>query len=159
MKPRVGVSSCLLGERVRYDGGDKRHDWLVEVAGPQVEWVRVCPEVEAGLGTPREPMDLERDEAGRIVLRTKHTRRDLTAQLGIYAIRRVAELEAEGLSGYVLKSGSPSCGLTPSRGLFAEALVRRFPGLPVEDELALSNPDRCAEFLNRVFAYHRQRHA
>jgi|SRR5579862_684818 len=158
-RPRIGVSSCLLGERVRYDGGHKRDAWLVMVLGQDVEWVQVCPEVEAGFGTPREPMDLVLTAGGSIALMTKHTRRDLTATLRDFSVRRVEDLANEHLSGYVLKADSPSCGLQerPSRGLFAEALVARFPGLPVEDDRTLANPARRRQFVDRVFAYHQRR--
>src|SRR5437763_17149948 len=81
-RPRVGISACLLGERVRYDGGDRRHAWLVDELGPRVEWVPVCPEVEAGFGTPREPMALVRDADRGVVLMTTRLRPDLTARLG-----------------------------------------------------------------------------
>src|SRR5947199_7754815 len=109
-KPRVGISACLLGERVRHDGGHKRDAWLVDVIGRDVHWVPVCPEVEAGFGTPREPMDLVRTQDGTIALMTKHTSRDVTATLRDFAVRRVEELAADDLSGYVLKANSPSCG-------------------------------------------------
>src|SRR5439155_12833509 len=140
------------------DGGHKRNEWLVDVIGHDVDWVPVCPEVEAGFGTPREPMDLERTAAGSIVLMTTHSRRDVTATLKEFASRRVEALEMEDLSGYVLKADSPSCGLqdSPSRGLFADALVARFPDLPVEDERQLADPARCRQFVDRVFAYHRR---
>src|SRR5205807_10535390 len=129
------------GEPVRYDGGHKRNDWIVDVLGRDVDWVAVCPEFEAGFGAPREPMDLVRTAIGSVALMTKHTHRDMTVTLQAFAARRVAELETEGLSGYVLKADSPSCGLqeTPSRGLFADALVTRFPDLPVEDERVLAD--------------------
>src|ERR1051326_3903064 len=155
-RPRVGVSSCLLGDPVRYDGGHKRSDWIVDVVGRDVDWVPVCPEVEAGFGTPREPMDLVRQPDGAIALVTKHTRRDVTAQLAGFAERRVVDLDREQLSGYVFKADSPSCGLheRPARGLFAEALIRRFPDLPVEDERALADAGRRQRFVDRVFAYH-----
>ncbi|HEV3139707.1 MAG TPA: formate dehydrogenase accessory sulfurtransferase FdhD, partial [Vicinamibacterales bacterium] len=155
----IGISSCLLGERVRHDGGPKRNDWLVDVIGRDVEWVPVCPEVEAGFGTPREPMDLVRTPRGSIALMTKHTRRDVTTPLRDFSAKRVDELEKEFLSGYVLKADSPSCGLqeTPSRGLFADALVSRFPDLPVEDERQLGDPARRRQFVERVFAYYQRR--
>jgi len=157
-RPRVGISSCLLGERVRYDGGHKRNQWLADVAVRDVEWVAVCPEVEAGFGTPREPMDLVRMADGSIALITRETRRDATAQLRDFAVRRVEALANEALSGYVLKADSPSCGLEahPHRGIFADALVARFPDLPVEDERALADPSRRQLFVERVFAYHRR---
>ena len=166
-KPRVGISSCLLGERVRYDGGHKRDEWLAGVLGGEVEWVPVCPEVEAGFGTPREPMDLVRRPDGAIAAVT-HAGRDVTAVLQRFSDRRVEELAAERLSGYVLKSGSPSCGLgnAPAgtaetaengrmSGLFARALLARLPDLPIEDERRLADSERRRAFVARVFAYHR----
>ena len=110
-KPRVGISACLLGERVRYDGGHKRDAWLVEVLGRDVEWVPVCPEVEAGFGTPREPIDLVRGADNTIRLVAVDTQRDVTEPMQRFIDRRLEELAAERLSGYVLKAGSPSCGL------------------------------------------------
>jgi uncharacterized protein YbbK (DUF523 family) len=157
-RPRIGVSACLLGERVRYDGGDKRSAWLVDELGPRVEWVPVCPEVEAGFGTPREPMKLVRGDAG-IVLTGARPRPNLTATLRAYSERRVDELAAAGLDGYVLKAGSPSCAIesTPDvagPGLFAEALMRRMPELPVVDEQQLSDASARRRFVDRVFARH-----
>jgi uncharacterized protein YbbK (DUF523 family) len=158
-RPRVGVSSCLLGERVRYNGGDKRDAWLVDVLGPDVEWVAVCPEVEAGFGTPRPPMELVRDPDHGIVLRTTRLRLDLTATLRAFAERRVEELAALDLDGYVLKAGSPSCaisttigGAAPASGIFAEALIRRLPGLPVVDEQQLADPAARRRFVEGIFA-------
>jgi len=111
-RPRIGISACLLGEPVRYNGGDKRDAWLVDTLGPQVEWVPVCPEVEAGFGTPREPMELVRDPRHGVVLMTTRARVDLTTALREFAERRVAELAALDLDGYVLKAGSPSCAIS-----------------------------------------------
>jgi uncharacterized protein YbbK (DUF523 family) len=166
MAVRVAISSCLLGARVRYDGGHKLDSLLVDALGGRVEWVPVCPEVEAGFGTPREPMRLERAGTGLRLLTTR-TRRDVTAQLTAYADARVDALAAEQLSGYVFKAGSPSCGLSgvtvvepddtsasTGRGLFAERLVRRFPFLPVEEERGLLDPCAREAFLVRVLAYH-----
>ncbi|MGB7218542.1 MAG: DUF523 and DUF1722 domain-containing protein [Vicinamibacterales bacterium] len=168
---RVGISSCLLGEAVRYDGGHKRDAFLTDTFGPLVEWVPVCPEVESGMGTPRESMRLVRVEDG-IRLLTVKTASDLTDQLDKYAKRRVAELEAEDLCGYVLKKDSPSCGLErvkvyetqpdkipakSGRGLFAARLIARFPDLPVEEEGRLSDPRLRDNFVERVFAYRRLR--
>lgn len=166
---RVGISSCLLGESVRYDGGHKRDRFLVDTFGRFVEWVPICPEVECGFGTPREPMHLVRAD-GAIRLVTIKTRSDVTAQLDGYARRKVRALEAERLSGYVLKKNSPSCGLervktydargmpaAPGRGIFATALTDRFPDLPVEEEGRLSDPALRDNFVERVFAYWRLR--
>lgn len=169
MTIRIGVSSCLLGQEVRYDGGHKRDDFLTDTFGRFVEWVPVCPEVEAGFGTPREPMQLV-DGNGGLRLVTVRTRRDVTDQLARYASRRVEELTRQDLSGYVLKKDSPSCGLDsvkvhggsalPRRsgtGLFAAALRQRYPLLPIEDEGRLSDPGLRENFVERVFAYRRVR--
>jgi len=165
---RIGISSCLLGQEVRYDGGHKRASFLIDAFGDFVEWVSVCPEVEAGFGTPREPVQLSRgDDSIRLV--TVTTRRDLTAPMAELIRRRLPELRLEELSGYILKANSPSCGpgqvkvfdrhgvtvAESGRGLFAEALIRQFPALPVEDEGQLADPRLLEEFIQRVFAYHR----
>ena len=149
---RVGISACLLGEEVRFDGGHKRAEFLVHAFGPSVRWVPICPEVEAGFGTPREAMHLTR-VTGSIRLVTVGTARDVTTPMDEFIRRRVPELQWEELSGYVLKKNSPSCGLEnveihnqqggvieSGRGLFAEALVRQFPQLPVEEEGRLVRP-------------------
>jgi len=161
-RPRVGVSACLLGDPVRYNGGHKRHAWLVDVWGREVEWVPVCPEVEIGLGTPREPIDLVRSGDGGIRLLTTGTRVDLTERMRAFAAARVEALAALGLSAYVLKSDSPSCGPggvrvagsdEPARGLFAQALMTRLPDLPIVDERELDDVDARAAFLARVRTY------
>ena len=146
---RLGVSACLLGERVRYDGGHKRDAYLADVLGPQVEWVAVCPEVELGLGVPRPTLSLVGDPP-RLV--QDATGADLTERMRAYAEARVGELERLGLDGYVLKSGSPSCGVFDVRGLFAAALVARLPALPVEEEGRLADPAVRARFLEGVRA-------
>jgi uncharacterized protein YbbK (DUF523 family) len=168
-RPRIGISACLLGEEVRYDGGHKRDAVILEALGRVVEWVPVCPEVEAGFGTPREPMNLVRTEGGVRVI-TVDTARDVTETLDTYARRRVSALAFEDVSGYILKKDSPSCGLEgvnvydtrgvadrSGRGRFATALVERFPDLPVEDESRLSDRRLREQFLERVFAYWRLR--
>ena len=165
---RIGISACLLGEEVRYDGGHKRAQFLIDAFGSAVEWVSVCPEVEAGFGTPREPVQLLRD-GGSIRLVAVTTRRDLTAPMDDFVCRRLPELRGEELSGYVLKANSPSCGLEgvsvldrngvvvdSSRGMFADALIRQFPQLPIEDEGRLADPRLLEEFVRRVFAYRRR---
>jgi uncharacterized protein YbbK (DUF523 family) len=164
---RLGISACLLGDEVRYDGGHKRDAFLTDVLGPQVEWVKVCPEVEVGMGTPREPIQLV-DENGAIHLRAVTTGIDHTASMTAYAASRVEALAAAGISGFVLKADSPSCGPSGVRvvdrsgtenrsgtGLFAQALAARFPGLPIVDERQLADPAMRDAFLARVFAYSR----
>ena len=164
---RIGISSCLLGQEVRFDGGHKRDHFLSETFAPFVEWVPVCPEVEAGFGTPREAMRLERSKDG-VRLLTVKTKIDLTAAMETFARTRVEQLASEGLSGYVVKKDSPSCGLLrvkiydggavpdrTGRGLFSRRLVERFPHLPVEEEGRLSDPRLRENFVERVFAYWR----
>jgi uncharacterized protein YbgA (DUF1722 family)/uncharacterized protein YbbK (DUF523 family) len=161
------VSACLLGDHVRYDGGHKRDAFLINLLGPYVEWVKVCPEVEVGMGTPRESIRLV-DVDGRIRMLTVKTGVDHTDAMQAYSARRVAELADEGLCGYVLKKDSPSCGMArvkvygppgpPARtgiGTFAEALLRRFPDLPVEEEGRLNDTELRENFIERVFAYRR----
>ena len=169
---RLGVSSCLLGEQVRYDGGHKRDPFLVLTLGRLVEWVPVCPEVELGLGTPRETIRLVRDLGARddVRLMTGKTKIDLTKRMQQYARRRVRALAKEGLSGFVFKKDSPSCGMTrvkvwreegPSerngRGLFAAELIRQFPNLPVAEEGLLHDPRLRENFIDRVCMYRRLR--
>ena len=166
---RIGISSCLLGETVRFDGGHKRDNFLVDRLGAHVEWVAVCPEVEIGLGTPRPALRLVQGAGpGEVRLVTPKTGQDHTAAMSDYARERVEALAGCDLSGYVLKRGSPSCGMErvriygeagmptrPGRGLFAAALLERFPDLPVEEEGRLSDPGLRTHFLERVFAYRR----
>jgi uncharacterized protein YbbK (DUF523 family) len=166
-KPRLGISACLLGQEVRYDGGHKRDSFLTEILGPYVEWVPVCPEVELGMGTPRPPIRLER-RGGAIRLVMPSTGGDYTDAMRDYAERRVAELARLDLDGYIFKKDSPSCGLeavkvysaagVPSpdgRGLFAEVLMGRLPDLPVEEEGRLEDPRLRESFVRQVFARHR----
>jgi uncharacterized protein YbgA (DUF1722 family)/uncharacterized protein YbbK (DUF523 family) len=169
---RIGVSSCLLGAKVRFNGGHKRSDFLVDTLGSFVEFVPVCPEMEIGLGAPRETLRLVRDGATARATRlvANQTGVDHTDAMNSYAERRVLALGREGLSGYVLKKDSPSCGMErvrvygssgrPTRdgsGLFAAALMRQYPSLPVEEEGRLSDPHLRENFIERVFAYRRLR--
>ncbi len=164
---RIGVSACLLGEKVRFDGGHKEDRYLTQTLGRHFEWVPVCPEVELGLGTPRETIRLERD-GGEVRMIVPKSGLDLTGPMREYARARVEKLAQEDLGGYVLKSNSPSCGLlrvrvygadgVPSRsgrGLFAEALAARFPNLPIEEEGRLCDPRLRENWIERVFAYRR----
>ncbi len=169
MAIRIGASACLLGDEVRYDAGHKRDAFLTQVLGPLVEWVKVCPEVEAGLGTPRESMRLV-DEGGRLRLLTVKTGVEHTDAMTAYSARRVVALDGDDLCGYVLKKDSPSCGMTRVKvyggkgpaaktgvGVFARALMDRFPHLPVEEEGRLTDPRLRDNFIERVFAYRRLR--
>jgi uncharacterized protein YbgA (DUF1722 family)/uncharacterized protein YbbK (DUF523 family) len=162
---RLGISTCLLGENVRYDGGHKRNAFLMDTLGEYVTWVSVCPEVEIGMSTPRPPIRLERSNGDGVRLVMPDSGDDLTDRMTSYAERRVAALRDEHLSGYVLKSGSPSCGMervrlydangVPSRdgvGLFADALLTHMPQLPVEEEGRLNDARLRENFITRIFA-------
>jgi uncharacterized protein YbgA (DUF1722 family)/uncharacterized protein YbbK (DUF523 family) len=159
----------LLGEPVRYDGGHKRDRWVTDVLGPHVDFVPVCPEVECGLGTPRESMHLEGDpDQPRLV--TTRTHEDLTDQMLSWAWTRVKELESQPLCGYIFKANSPSSGMervrvydangVPTRtgvGLFARAFMDHFPLLPVEEEGRLHDAGLRENFIEQVFTVHRWR--
>jgi uncharacterized protein YbbK (DUF523 family) len=164
---RLGISRCLLGEEVRFDGGHRRDNFLTEVLGRYVEWVPVCPEVETGLGTPREAMRLVGDpQHPRLV--TIKSGADHTRALERMTTNRIAELKDLDVSGYVFKKGSPSCGIErvriynehgmPSRngvGLFARAFIEQFTLIPVEEEGRLCEPTLRENFIERVFCYRR----
>ncbi len=165
---RLGVSSCLLGEAVRYDGGHKRHPWIADRLGPLVEWVPCCPEVEAGLGVPREPVQLER--RGRAIeVRGVESGADHTARIEDFSRRRIDSLGLDELDGFVLKSRSPSCGIAGvvvhgdadpqarAPGRFAHALEERDPRLPLCDEGQFEDPATRRHFLERAQARARWR--
>ncbi|MEJ2482890.1 MAG: DUF523 and DUF1722 domain-containing protein [Gemmatimonadota bacterium] len=164
---RLGISSCLLGQEVRYDGGHKRDRFLTDTLGDYVTWVPVCPEVEIGLGTPRPTIRLEESSEGvRLVMPS--TGDDLTETMRSYSIDRVRRLEKHGLAGYVLKKDSPSCGMervkirdrndVPARtgvGVYAAELMRLAPDLPIEEEGRLNDPRLRENFITRIFSYQR----
>lgn len=166
---RIGISACLLGERVRYDGGHKQDRYLTETLSKFVSFVPVCPEAELGLGVPRESLRLERasKDASEPALISK-SGADLTARMRRFSEQRVRAIARQDLCGYVLKKDSPSCGLmrvrvydwngAPSkdgRGIFAQVLAEQLPLLPVEEEGRLHDPPLRENFLERVFAYRR----
>jgi uncharacterized protein YbgA (DUF1722 family)/uncharacterized protein YbbK (DUF523 family) len=166
---KVGVSACLLGEKVRYDGGHKRNDFVAGTLSRFVTFVPVCPEVELGLGTPREPIRLDR-RSGDLRLLGVRSSVDHTPAMTRFAEVRLEALEKEDLSGYVFKKDSPSCGMervpvigragAPAkngRGLFAARLMERFPLLPVEEEGRLNDPILRRSFVVRLYAGRRLR--
>jgi len=166
---RIGISSCLLGRPVRWDGGHKRDAFLTEQLGPFVEWVPVCPELEIGMGVPRETIRLL-DRGGEQRLVAERSGTDWTERMRAWSLRRAHQLEALELSGYVLKKDSPSCGMERvrvwnekgmaekrGRGVFAQALLAAAPALPVEEEGRLSDPRLRENWIERVFAYRRVR--
>jgi uncharacterized protein YbgA (DUF1722 family)/uncharacterized protein YbbK (DUF523 family) len=169
-KPRIGVSACLLGDEVRFDGGHKRDAFLTGILAPHVEFVRVCPEVEVGMGTPRETLRLVRAGDGSVRMVTTRSGVDYTDAMQRWAKTRLRELAADNLSGYILKKDSPSCGMERvkvfagagmpqrnGRGIFADALLTAFPDLPVEEEGRLTDPRLRENFVERVFSYQRLR--
>ena len=174
VRPRVGISRCLLGDEVRYDGTHRRDATVIALLEPHVEWVAVCPEVEVGMGTPREPIQLvtSRDgvpSMGSLVrLVGVGSGRDWTARMHAWARERACQLAALDLSGYVFKARSPSCGIGDAtildaggdrrgRGLFAQALIDALPDLPVTDESSLSDAEARARFLERVLRHQSDR--
>jgi uncharacterized protein YbgA (DUF1722 family)/uncharacterized protein YbbK (DUF523 family) len=167
---KILVSACLLGEKVRYDGGHKRDIFLNETLGPFVEWVRVCPEVDCGLPVPREAMRLVGD-AKRPRLVTNRTGIDHTERMECWAKARLEELSGLDLCGYICKKDSPSSGMervkvydaaggAPARtgaGVFTRMFMERFPRVPVEEEGRLTDPVLREMFVERVFCLRRFR--
>ena len=161
---RIGVSACLLGERVRYDGGHKHDRYVTDTLGEFFSFVPVCPEVGCGLPVPREAMRLEGDPAAPRLM-TRQTRVDRTEQMLAYCADKVRELEGEDLCGFIFKKDSPSSGLYRVKvynngqaqkvgsGLFAAALARRLPLLPMEEEGRLNDASLRENFIERIFSY------
>ena len=168
-KIRLGISSCLLGENVRYDGGHKRDRFIIETLGQFVEFVPVCPEVECGLPIPRESMHLAGDpQSPRLV--TTRSKIDHTERMVHWARKRVGELEKENLCGFVFKSNSPSSGMERVKiynehgmaqktgvGMFARAFMDHFPLIPVEEDGRLHDIRLRENFIELIFALKRWR--
>lgn len=168
-KIKIGISSCLLGNAVRYDGGHKLDRFLRDTLGQYVEYVPVCPEAECGMGIPREAMRLEgQADSPRLV--TRQTRVDKTEMMVRWAQKRVAELEGENLCGFIFKSDSPSSGMErvkvydekgmPAKtgvGIFARIFMEHFPLLPVEEEGRLHDTQLRENFIERIFTLQRWR--
>jgi len=168
-KIRLGISTCLLGKTVRYDGGHKLDRFLTETLGQYVEYVPVCPEVECGMPIPREPMHLEGDPKNPRLI-TIRTGMDQTDRMTRWAQKRVVELEKENLMGFIFKSNSPSSGMERVKvynkenmavrkgvGMFACIFMEHFPLLPVEEEGRLHDPVLRENFIERLFALARWR--
>ena len=166
-KIRIGISACLLGEEVRYDGGHKLDSYLTATLGNYFEWVPVCPEVEYGLPVPREAMHLTGDPASpRIV--TVRTGIDHTEGMKKWAADKVRQLEKEELGGFIFRSRSPSSGIGDVKvysasgvpikraaGIFGGAFMHCFPLIPVIDDGRIHNPDLRENFIERIFVYQR----
>jgi uncharacterized protein YbbK (DUF523 family) len=169
-KIKIGVSSCLLGNNVRYDGGHRHDHYISDTLGRYFEWLPVCPEVECGLGIPREAMRLVGNpENPRLV--TIHTGADHTDRMYTWVEKKLKELEKENLFGFIFKSKSPSSGIggveiyTPSgipghsgAGIFGGAFIKHFAHLPVIDEDGLHDPLLRENFIKKFFVPVRSPH-
>jgi uncharacterized protein YbbK (DUF523 family) len=166
---RLGVSSCLLGAEVRYDGGHKRDRYLTEVLGEWFEWVPVCPELEIGLGVPRPTIQLESSEPDPELIEPI-SGEVLTERMESYARDKVGQLRNAGLDGFIFKGAFSSCGVErvkvfgqderPARngiGVFARVLIRLWPDLPVAEDEWVNDPARRNGFFERVLEHHCQR--
>ncbi|MHB9053731.1 MAG: 2-thiouracil desulfurase family protein [Thermoleophilia bacterium] len=162
-KIKIGISACLLGENLRYDGGNRLQAELIRELGPGVEWAPVCPEAGCGLPVPREEMMLMSSPDG-LRLICKYSFQDHTAMMENWACRKIGELAGEDIRGFVFKSRSPSCGLAVkvfpegsprAAGIFAGLFQSAFPDLPVEEETALAGAGGRARFMRRVSALSR----
>ena len=165
--PKLGISACLLGQKVRYDGEHKRDLFLTELFGKFVEWIPICPEVEVGMGVPRETVRLVGTLTHPRMIAEKSAT-DWTEAMNRFAAKRLHDIAEKHLSGYVFKKNSPSCGMErikvynskgvaerQGRGLFAAALMSQWPLLPVEEEDRLNDLKLRENFIERVFARHR----
>jgi len=163
-KIRLGISACLLGENVRYDGGHALNEYLRNVLGRRVEYLPVCPEAGCGLGIPRETMRLTGDIAKPLLI-TTGTKIDHTQKMENWARNKMTELASESLRGFIFKSRSPSCGMERVKvydanemfqevgvGILARIFREYFPLLPVADETRLQNQALRQDFLRQIFA-------
>ncbi len=165
-KITLGISSCLLGNHVRHDGSHKKNQYVMESLSSWFEFRAVCPEAAIGLGVPRPAMRLVKTAQGIRMLVSKSPENDLTDRLIAWSENAVDNMH--DLSGYILKSQSPSCGMERVRifdhngvpkkeaaGLFAATLMQAMPWLPVEEEGRLNDPTLRENFIQRVYIYHR----
>lgn len=164
-KPFVGISSCLLGENVRYDGRVKLDCFLKNEMSKTVAFLPVCPETESGMSVPREPMDLF-EVNGCIRLLRLESYQDMTSQVAEWIEEKLLELSKLNLSGFVFKARSPSCAVCSAvihretgvdndgQGLFSKAFIERYPLLPVEEEEHLQDPVQRSRFLEKIFKIH-----
>ncbi len=169
-KIKIGVSTCLLGKKVRYDGNHSHDRYITQTLGLFTQWVQVCPEVECGMPTPREAVRLVGDPAcPRLV--TQKTNQDMTKMMKDWIPGKLKALEKENLCGFIFRSKSPSSGLYRIRvygddgkvrktgtGMFARAFTRHFPRVPVEEAGRLHDPKPREHFIERIFSFQRWRH-
>lgn len=168
-KITLGVSTCLLGYFVRYDGGHKLDRYVRDILGHYFQYAPVCPEVECGMPTPREALHLVGDP-GSPGLLSRKSRRDYTEQMQQWGRGKLGKLVEADICGYIFKSRSPSCGMegikvyneqgspgATSAGIWAGMLLGRFPFLPVEEDVRLKDPGLRERFIEHVFVYWRWR--
>ena len=161
-KIKLGISSCLLGKNVRYDGGHKLDSFLKDLLGKYLEYVPVCPEVECGLGVPRKSIRLEGEQDSLRLIITE-ARQDVTKLMVNWAQKRVIQLEKEDICGFIFKSDSPSCGIKRVKvynkkcmpvdagvGIFAQIFMKHFPSLPVQDEENLHDSGLRGNFIVKL---------
>lgn len=165
-KPLVGISACLLGEKVRYDKGHKRDHFITDILGRYVDFFPVCPEIESGMGVPRDSMRLT-DVSGSVRLITNKQGEDKTEQLTDWSKKKIATLTDIPFCGFIFKSKSPSCGLhqvkvygqhvveKKGQGLFARRFLQHFPLIPVEEESRLHDDSLRENFIERLFIMQR----
>ncbi|PIR00969.1 MAG: hypothetical protein COV66_03845 [Nitrospinae bacterium CG11_big_fil_rev_8_21_14_0_20_45_15] len=167
-KIKIGVSSCLLGEKVRWNGEHKQDRFVKDILGKYFQYISVCPEVEMGMGVPRETVALYGSlEKPRVIAESSGT--DWTREMNRYVKARISTLNKDNLSGYIFKNKSPSCGLRKipvhsdnqggkvhqGSGIFANAFVKTFPLIPVEEEGRLNDPGIRENFIVRIFSFYR----
>lgn len=165
---KIGVSSCLIGEKVRWNGDHKQDRYVRQILGNYFEYIPVCPEMEVGMGVPRETVALYgTPEAPKMISKTSKI--DWTERMNRYVKDRINKLAHDDLSGYIFKSKSPSCGIArvpvfsetdPSKarhrgGMFAHAFMNEFPLVPIEDEGRLNDAKIRENFIVRVFSFNR----
>ncbi|NRA46157.1 MAG: DUF1722 domain-containing protein [Oligoflexales bacterium] len=164
-KIKIGTSSCLLGQKVRFDGQHKYHWYINEILGKYFEYVPICPEAEVGMGIPRKTVRLVGPLKNPNMVEPV-SGEDWTDRINKFTRSKIKSLD--GLSGYLFKKGSPSCGafrvkvyqkngipLANGQGLFAKQVIEAYPLLPVEEEGRLNDHKLRENFLERVFGYHR----
>jgi uncharacterized protein YbgA (DUF1722 family)/uncharacterized protein YbbK (DUF523 family) len=164
---RIGISSCLIGRNVRYDGGHAHDRYITDTLGRYFTWIPVCPEVEYGLPVPREAMHLTGNPQSPHII-TIRTGIDHTAGIQEWTENKLRMLEHDDLCGFIFKSKSPSSGIAQVKiysrngfpvargaGIFGGAFMQRFPLIPIIDEGRLHDPVLRENFIERVFVYHR----
>ena len=163
-KPLIGISSCLLGFCVRYDGKSNYDPCIALGLADTAEFLAICPEEQSGMSIPREPMDLY-EVSGEVRLITVNTGRDMTVVLRNWVENQLSEMKELPIKGFILKSGSPSCGFCSARihrngvlyrngtGIFSHALKRSYPDIPAVQDTDLNSPDKIASFIELTGGY------